>query len=198
MMINSAGIGFSNTGINGTFTSAWTTDGTLNMQNINVINLVADMMKGGTLKLGGENNVNGTLEIYDKDGNKVGRIDNTGFSLSISGEIENLYDALNNKVLDLEGTLNNMEFDFSTRGLAIGTASDPNNSLLDNSGIKVYNYDKLNAIFNNRGSGIDKLIVTGTAQLGYLKFVKSTKNNQPVTKIFHLKELIEDLEDLEV
>ena len=197
MIINAGGIGFSNTGINGTFTSAWTIDGTLDMQNINVVNLVADMMKGGTLKLGGENNVNGTLEVYDKDGNKVGRIDNTGFSLSISGDIENLYDTLNDKLVNIEGTLSAMEFDFSTRGLAIGTISDPNNSLLDNSGIKVYNYDKLNAIFNNRGSGIDKLIVTGTAQIGYLKFMKSTKNNQPVTKIFHLKELIEDLEDLE-
>ena len=82
MMINSAGIGFSNTGINGTFTSAWTTDGTLNMQNVNVINLVADMIKGGTLKLGGENNVNGTLEIYDEYGNRVGKIDNTGLTVS--------------------------------------------------------------------------------------------------------------------
>ena len=111
---------------------------------------------------------------------------------------QEVYDGLNNKVVGLEGILEDMSFNFSTKGLSVGTTLDPNNSLLDNTGIRVYNYDKLNAIFNNRGSGIDKLIVTGTAQLGYLKFVKSTKNNQPVTKIFHLKELIEDLEDLEV
>ena len=108
------------------------------------------------------------------------------------------YDALNNKVLGMEGTLADMSFNFSTRGLSVGSSLDPNNSLLDNTGIRVYNYTKLNAIFNNKGSGIDKLIVTGTAQLGYLKFVKSTKNNEPVTKIFVLKSLIEDLEDLEV
>lgn len=111
---------------------------------------------------------------------------------------QEVYDALNNKVLGMEGTLADMSFNFSTRGLSIGSSLDPNNSLLDNTGIRVYNYTKLNAIFNNRGSGIDKLIVTGTAQLGYLKFVKSTKNNEPVTKIFVLKSLIEDLEDLEV
>jgi phage minor structural protein len=65
LKINSAGIGFSNNGINGTFNSAWTIDGTLNMQKINVINLVADLIKGGTLKLGGANNLNGKLELYD-------------------------------------------------------------------------------------------------------------------------------------
>ena len=111
---------------------------------------------------------------------------------------QEVYDGLNNKVVGLEGILEDMSFNFSTRGLSVGTTLDPNNSLLDNTGIRVYNYNKLNAIFNNRGSGIDKLIVTGTAQIGYLKFEKSTKNNENITKIFHLKQLIEDLEDLEV
>lgn len=106
------------------------------------------------------------------------------------------YDTLEGKVVGIEGKLDDMTFNFSTKGLSVGTSLDPNNSLLDNTGIKVYNYNKLNAIFNNKGSGIDKLIVTGQAQLGYLRFNKSTKNNKPVTKIFHLKSLIEDLEDL--
>lgn len=51
MMINAAGIGFSNTGINGTFSSAWTIDGTLNMQNINVINLMDDVIYIGSQQL---------------------------------------------------------------------------------------------------------------------------------------------------
>ena len=99
-------------------------------------------------------------------------------------------------MVGLEGRLSDMSFNFSTLGLRIATTLDPNNSLFDNTGIKVYNYEKLTAIFNNKGSGIDKLIVTGTAQIGYLKFQKSTKNGKPVTKIYHLKNLIEDLEDL--
>ena len=109
---------------------------------------------------------------------------------------QEVFDTLENKVVGIEGKLDDMTFNFSTNGLAIGTSTDANNSLLDNTGIKVYNYNKLNAIFNNKGSGIDKLIVTGTAQIGNLKFIKSTKNNKPVTKIFHLKSMIEDLEDL--
>lgn len=111
---------------------------------------------------------------------------------------QEVYDALNNKVIGMEGTLADMSFNFSTRGLSVGSSLDPNNSLLDNHGIKVYNYDKLNAIFNDVGSGIRKLIVTETAQIGYLKFVKGTYNNENVTDIYVVKNLIEDLEDLEV
>lgn len=78
---NSAGIGFSTTGINGTFNSAWTIDGTLNMQNINVINLMADLIKGGTLKLGGVNNSSGILELYDEAHTLIGLMNKEGFKM---------------------------------------------------------------------------------------------------------------------
>lgn len=81
LRINSAGIGFSSTGINGTFTSAWTIDGTLNMQAVNVINLVADLIKGGTLKLGGAANGNGVLLIQNAAGATLGRMDNSGLTM---------------------------------------------------------------------------------------------------------------------
>lgn len=81
IMINSAGIGFSSTGINGTFTSAWTIDGTLNMQAINVINLVADMIKGGTLKLGSKLNASGILELYNETNKLIGQMDKNGLKM---------------------------------------------------------------------------------------------------------------------
>ena len=81
IMINSAGIGFSNTGISGTFNSAWTIDGTMNMQNINVINLTADMIKGGTLKLGGNLNQSGLCELYDEANTLIARMDNDGLKV---------------------------------------------------------------------------------------------------------------------
>lgn len=81
IMINNGGIGFSQTGINGTFNSAWNIDGTLNMQNINVINLVADMIKGGTLKLGENLNASGLIEIYAGDNTLTGTIDKDGIIL---------------------------------------------------------------------------------------------------------------------
>ena len=79
--INNGGIAFSRGGINGTFTSAWTIDGTLNMQAINVINLVADMIKGGTLKLGSHLNASGILELYDNANNLVGVMNKDGLKM---------------------------------------------------------------------------------------------------------------------
>lgn len=81
MRINSAGIGFSNSGINGTFSSAWRINGTLDMQQVNVINLAADKIKGGTLRLGFYAGNSGLIEIYDAFGNKVGQVDQTGVEL---------------------------------------------------------------------------------------------------------------------
>lgn len=81
MRINSAGIGFSTSGINGPFTSAWTIDGTLNMQAINVINLVADLIKGGTLKLGSNLNEYGQIQIYNEANTLIGKFDKDGVIL---------------------------------------------------------------------------------------------------------------------
>lgn len=81
LRINSAGIGFSSSGISGSFTSAWTIDGTLNMQDINVINLVADLIKGGTLTLGGQDNGNGVMLVKSAAGATLGRMDNGGLTM---------------------------------------------------------------------------------------------------------------------
>ena len=81
ILINNGGIGFSQTGSNGTFTSAWTINGTLNMQAINVINLVADMIKGGTLKIGSHENVSGIFELYDDGNNLIGQMDKNGLKM---------------------------------------------------------------------------------------------------------------------
>lgn len=79
--MNSAGIGFSQNGINGNFTSAWTIDGTLNMQAINVINFTADLIKGGTLKLGSNLNSDGKLEVYDASNNLICELNSTGLKM---------------------------------------------------------------------------------------------------------------------
>lgn len=78
IMINSEGIGFSNTGINGEFTTAWTIDGTFNAQAINIINLTADLIKGGTLKLGSVLNQSGKLEVYDEANTLICTLDKNG------------------------------------------------------------------------------------------------------------------------
>ena len=95
MRINAGGIGFSQNGINGTFNSAWTIDGTLDMQQINVINLTANLIKGGTLKLGSESNVSGILELYGEANNLIGLMNKDG--LKMYG-LDGSYVLMNNEV----------------------------------------------------------------------------------------------------
>ena len=79
--INSGGIAFSNTGINGPFSSAWSIDNVLNMENINVLNLTADLIKGGTLKLGSNLNQYGLIEIYDEANTLIAQLDKNGLKM---------------------------------------------------------------------------------------------------------------------
>ena len=111
MMINSAGIGFSNTGINGTFSSAWLIDGTLDMQNINVINMTASLVKGGTFKVGARENEAGRIEIYNIANQLIGTFDEHGICIYgtdrsrviINPEEFAGYDSQNNKVFWMNG-----------------------------------------------------------------------------------------------
>lgn len=80
LKISNGGIGFSDNGINGTFRSAWDMTNTLNMENINVINLTASLIKGGVLKLGGNNNQSGIFELYDETNTLIALMDKTGLT----------------------------------------------------------------------------------------------------------------------
>lgn len=82
--ISSGGIGFSTTGIDGVFTSAWTLDGTLNMQAINVINLTASLIRGGTLRLGGLDNTSGIFELVNETNAVIARMDKDGLTVYAS------------------------------------------------------------------------------------------------------------------
>lgn len=81
LKISNGGIGFSQSGINGPFSSAWTLDGTLDMSNINVINLTASLIKGGVLKLGGVNDSSGIFELYGADGRLIALMDKNGMTV---------------------------------------------------------------------------------------------------------------------
>ena len=116
--VNSAGIGFSQTGIYGTFNSAWSIDGTLNMQSINVINLTADLIKGGTLVLGGINNTSGTIELYDNSNRMIANMDKGRLTIyATNGDYVKLngdtgfsgYNANNEKIYWADGSVFHMK-----------------------------------------------------------------------------------------
>ena len=81
IMLNNGGIGFSQSGINGPFQSAWTIDNVFNAEQINVINFTADLIRGGTLKLGSKLNDYGTLEIYDEANVLIAVMDKNGLKM---------------------------------------------------------------------------------------------------------------------
>lgn len=80
--LNRNGIGFSNNGYAGPYTSAWTIDGKFNADFIAAGTLLATYIKGGTLTLGGRGNGNGVLQVKDPtNGYTIGRWDNNGITI---------------------------------------------------------------------------------------------------------------------
>lgn len=78
IMINSQGISFSKNGIDGEFKTAWTIGNTLDLSQINLANFTANLIKGGTLKLGSYDNKYGSAEVYDQSDKLIAKLDNTG------------------------------------------------------------------------------------------------------------------------
>ena len=84
--LNQNGIGFSSTGYNGPFTTAWTIDGAFNANYITSGTISANLIKGGTLKLGGQSGTygNGIMKIYDSSDNEIGSFDYTGIVITVT------------------------------------------------------------------------------------------------------------------
>lgn len=95
--MNYEGIG-GGTSYDGPFTITMTLDGKINASQITTGVLNADLITagtmsanrilGGTMKLGGANNTNGLLEVYNASGKKIGYLDRTGINVlkgSIAG-----------------------------------------------------------------------------------------------------------------
>ena len=76
--MNSGGIGYSSTGYHGPFGTAITMDGHIIGSFIAAGSIYADRIRGGTLLMGGTDNVNGVIEVADAAGNTVCRFDKDG------------------------------------------------------------------------------------------------------------------------
>ena len=61
-----------------TYTAGFDKNGNAVVNILYAIGIVADWIKGGTLTLGGDNNINGSCVIYDARGKEVGRFDKDG------------------------------------------------------------------------------------------------------------------------
>ena len=102
LRINVNGIGFSDSGINGPYDSAWTLDGQFVADFITAGTMSANRIQGGTLSLGGQSNGNGVLVLYDANGTEIGRFNNAGITLK-EGKLQSadgkVYFDLTNNIL---------------------------------------------------------------------------------------------------
>lgn len=111
IMIDNTGFSVSNTGINGTFYNAWNINGTLNMSALQVINLTANLIKGGTFKVGSNLNSYSRIEVYDASNYLISSMDNSGikmfgkngdYLLINNNDGINIYDNSNNRIFWVE------------------------------------------------------------------------------------------------
>lgn len=116
------------------------------------------------------------------------------FKIDIETTVKSI-DSLQQETIE---SMERMSYTFGTKDLTIANSNDAVNTRINNQGLKVYTYNDLQAIFNHRGAGIQKLIVVGNAQLGNISVVKATdENGNPCTDINYLVSNVQTLSDLE-
>ncbi len=83
---NQGGLGYSSNGYNGPYATAITQDGKIVADFITAGKMMANMIQGGILTLGGKDNGNGCCVIRDASGAEIGRLNNEGIKF-IKGSI---------------------------------------------------------------------------------------------------------------
>ena len=142
--------------------------------------------------------ISDTIKKVDDQGEQLTQLKMSvdGVSINVSNIQQNLNEQ-KQEISNTNQTVKQMKYDFSTEALKINSEQDPNNTSINNKGVQVYNYTTLKSVLNEKGAGFDDLIVTNTAQIGYLKFVKSIdENGEKVTDIHHLVSNVQTVEDL--
>ena len=117
--INKNGIGFSTTGYNGPFTTAWTIDGSFTADFITAGTMSANRIRGGTLQLGGINNGNGVLQIYNSSGTQVGYWNNTGIHLANDTTTIDITGKITTKNLEAVGENSYNKLSISDQGMYV-------------------------------------------------------------------------------
>ena len=84
---NQGGLGYSDSGYQGPYTTAITQDGAIVADFITVGTMMANIIKGGTLTLGGNGNGNGVCQVLNASGTVIVKIDNTGIDVN-AGSID--------------------------------------------------------------------------------------------------------------
>lgn len=79
---NQGGLGYSKNGYNGPYATAITQDGKIVADFITAGTMLANIIKGGTLTLGGSGNGNGVCRVLDASGNEIAKLDVNGITMN--------------------------------------------------------------------------------------------------------------------
>lgn len=144
---------------NGTATTpTWyglTVDGTMIANIMNTIGINFDWGTGGTLTLGGQNNVNGLLRVLDASGNQVGQWGKDGINISKGSISVGNTSIDSNGLVTTKGTIGGNAI--SSTGLKITQGSvEVGNNKMDSSGLAVTNGSFGGNTVNSNGIAITK------------------------------------------
>lgn len=84
---NSAGLGYSNHGYSGPYGLAITMDGGINADYVVAGTMLADRIRGGTLQLGGYNNIGGLMQVLTSNNTLAVQVDKDGILIPIENTI---------------------------------------------------------------------------------------------------------------
>lgn len=176
------GLGYSEHGVNGPYTTAITMDGAIVADFITAGVLSADRIKGGTLKLGGNNNVDGIFEIYDSDNKLIAIMDKQGLRI-FNGNFT-VYKG------DSTSTDKTIYLDSDGNASFVGYLTQPNSTIkaivgknpLGNPGFFVYRFE-------------DAYKKTDGTYKPYLEFWTSASQETNITGINSIVFVVEDMQD---
>ena len=112
--------------------------------------------KGGTLALGGANNGNGQLKIYDENGNEVLRLNNSGLAMnSASDDTITIFRLLRTGLVYYDSTGKKKKVSIDTGGLALYT------DYTDSSNYEMLKLGKYGLYAAKKTSGVEELWMEG-------------------------------------
>ena len=112
--VTAQAIGISTDG-GSTYPTGITVDGDAIVSILQSVGINADWINTGTLKVGGKDNGNGKIQVYDKNGDLLGTMDNNGLTIETGGVVKSKATA--SKYVQLQGS--NIYFHNSNKEIAV-------------------------------------------------------------------------------
>lgn len=129
------------------YTAGFDKSGNVIVNILYAIGIVCDWIRGGTLTLGGDNNVNGSLKILDSSGRQIGKWNNDGIFATkgtFSGELSAATGTFKGELSAATG---------SFTGTVTATTLNSNNANITGGNINISTSDSRNNIITLRGGG---------------------------------------------